>query len=81
MHVISAVLENGLLSGVASVSVARGACAQSFTLRQQPTVEFTCHDHSIIVCSRHMYMVLFFAHAPFGVNHTFNATQAERLQH
>jgi len=26
-------------------------------------------------------MVLFFAHIPFVVNHTFNATPTERLQH
>ena len=35
-------------------------------------------DHSIIACSRHIYMVFFFAHIPFMVNH--NATPAERLQ-
>jgi len=26
-------------------------------------------------------LVLFFAHIPFVVNHTFNATLTERLQH
>jgi len=38
--------------------------------------EITHHDHSIIACSRHIYMVLFFAHIPFVVNHAFqhNAT-------
>ena len=30
------------------------ASAQSFTLRQQATTEFTCRDHSIIACSRHV---------------------------
>jgi len=30
-------------------------------------------DHSIIASSRHIYMVLFFAHIPFVVNHTFSA--------
>jgi len=29
----------------------------------------------------HIWMVLFFTHTPFVVNHTFNATQPERLQH
>ena len=34
----------------------RAACAQSFALWQQATIEFTCHDHSIIACSRHIYV-------------------------
>jgi len=34
----------------------RAAYAQSFALWQQATIEFTCHDHSIIACSRHMYV-------------------------
>ena len=38
------------------------------------------HNHSIIAYSRHIYVVLFFAHISFVVNHTFNATPAERLQ-
>jgi len=29
----------------------------------------------------HICMVLFFTHIPFVVNHTFNATSPERLQH
>ena len=33
----------------------RAACAQSFTVWQQATIEITCHDHSIIACSRHIY--------------------------
>jgi len=36
---------------------------------------------TIIACSRHIYMVLFFAHIPFMVNRTFSAMPAERLQH
>jgi len=32
--------------------------AQSFTLWQQATIEITCHDHSIIVCSRHIHMIV-----------------------
>ena len=55
----------------------RAAHAQSFALWQQATIEFTCHDHPIIACSRHH--VLFFTHIPFVVNHTINATPPERL--
>jgi len=71
------------LMGGASVAIrkSRAACAQSFALWQQATIEITRHDHSIIACSRHIYVVLFFAHIPFVVNHTFNATPAESLQH
>jgi len=29
---------------------------QSFTLWQQATIEITCHDHSVIACSRHICM-------------------------
>jgi len=59
----------------------REAYAQSFALWQQATIEFTCHDHSIIASSRHINILLFFAHIPFVVNHTINATPTERLQH
>jgi len=31
-------------------------------------------DHSIIACSHHVYILLFFAHILFVVNHTFNTT-------
>ena len=34
----------------------RVAWAQSFALWQQAMIEFTCHDHSIIACSRHIYV-------------------------
>ena len=34
----------------------RAAIAQSFTLWQQATIEITCHDHSHIACSCHIYM-------------------------
>jgi len=34
----------------------RAAYALSFTLWQQATIKFTCHDHSIIACSRHIYV-------------------------
>jgi len=58
----------------------RAASAQSFALWQQATAEIMRRNHSIIACSRHVYVVLFFAHIPFVVNHTFNATPTERLQ-
>jgi len=58
----------------------RAAHAQSFTLWQQATIEFTCHDHSITACSRQIYVVLFLAHIPFVVNCAFSATPTERLQ-
>jgi len=46
---------------------ARVACAQSFTLWQQATIEITRRDHSIIACSSHIYMgVVLHAHAAFG---------------
>ena len=44
---------------------------QSFSLWQQATIEITCHDHSSIACSRHIYIVLFFARIPFLGNRTF----------
>jgi len=59
---------------------ARAAKCASFTLWQQATIEITRRDHSIIACSCNIYMVLFFAHIPFVVNRTFNATPPERLQ-
>ena len=34
----------------------RAASAQSFALWQEATIEFTYHDHSIIACSRHIYL-------------------------
>jgi len=34
----------------------RAACAQSLVLWQQATIEFTCHDHSVIACSCHIYV-------------------------
>ena len=64
-----------------AIGKARAASAQSFALWQQATIEFTRHDHSIIACSRHIYILLFFAHIPFVVNHTINATPTERSQY
>ena len=59
----------------------RAAYAQNFALWQQALIEFTCHDHSINACSRHIHILLFFAHIPFVANHKINATPSERLQH
>ena len=59
----------------------RAACAQSFAPWQQATIEITRRDHSIIACSRHIHIFVFFAHIPFVVNHTTNSTPPERLQH
>ena len=58
----------------------RAACAQSFILWQQATIEIMHRNHSIIACSRHIYVVLFFAYILFMVNHTFNTTSMKRLQ-
>jgi len=46
---------------------AQTACALSFTLWQQATIEFTCRNYSIIACLCHLYMgVLFHAHSIHG---------------
>jgi len=50
---------------------ARAACAQSFALWQQATIEITRRDHSITAYSRHAHIVFFFAHIPFVVNRAF----------
>ena len=34
----------------------RAAYTQSFAPWQQATIEFTCHDHSVIACSHHKYV-------------------------
>jgi len=68
----------GVVDTVA-IGKAGAACGQSFALWQQATIEITRRDHSIIACSRHTYVVLFFAHIPFVLNHTF-PTSTERLQ-
>jgi len=35
---------------------ARAASAQSFTLLKQATIDITRRDHSIVACSRHIYI-------------------------
>jgi len=64
-----------------AIGKARATCAQSFAPWEQATIEFTRRDHSIIACLRHKYILLFFAHILFVVNHTINATPPEGLQH
>ena len=49
---------------------ARAACAQSFVLWQQATIEITCHDHTITACSCHIYVsVVLRAHPGHGEPH------------
>ena len=59
---------------------ARTASAQSFTMWQQAIIEITRRDHSIIACSRHIYLCVAFCAHPICDNRTFNATSTERLQ-
>jgi len=57
---------------------ARAACAQSFTLWQQATIEFTRRNHSIIACSRHVYMgVVLCAHSVRGESRIQRNTTGE----
>jgi len=44
---------------------------QSFALWQQATTEIMRRNHSVIACSRHIYVMLFFAYIPFVVNRAF----------
>jgi len=58
-----------------------GMCAK---LRTMATSNNRVHmPWSLYYClfAPHICMVLFFRHTPFVVNHTFNATPPERLQH
>jgi len=48
----------------------RAACAQSFALWQQATTEIMRRYHSIIACSRHIYIgVILRAHPVRGESH------------
>ena len=49
-------VDPGLLQWYCCDWKSRAAYAQSFAQWQQATIEFTCHDHSIIPCSRHIYV-------------------------
>jgi len=57
------------------------AYAQSFAPWQQATIDIMCCNLSYYcLLALHICMVLFFAHIPFVVNHTINATPPEELQ-
>ena len=43
------------------------------------TIEITQRGHSVIVCTRHFFISVFFAYILFMVNRTFNATPTENL--
>jgi len=50
----------------------RSESAQSFTLWRQAIIEITCHDHSIITCSRHIYLdVVLRAHPGRDESHIY----------
>jgi len=56
----------------------RAASAQNFTLWQQVTIEIMRHDHSIIACSRHIYMgVVLRAHSVRGESHIQRSANGE----
>ena len=59
----------------------RATSVQSFTLWQQATIEITRRAHSIIACSRHIYMgVVLHAHLVRDESH-IQHNPTERLQH
>jgi len=64
---------------------ARVACAQSFILWQQATIEIMCRNHSIIACSCHIYMgVILHAHPVGGESqiwHNANREVATTIPH
>jgi len=69
-----------LMKAIVAIGKARAACAQSFALWQQATIEFTCHDHSIIACSCHICGVFLHAHPVHGESH-ISTQRHQRLQH
>jgi len=53
-----------------AIGKARAACVQSFTLWQEATIEIMRRNHSIIACSRHLYIGVFLrAHPVRGESH------------
>ena len=61
---------------------AQATSAKSFTLWQQTTIKITCHDHSIIACSRHIYMgVILCAHPVHGESHIQRNVNREAATH
>ena len=76
------VLKNGSWKFRCCDRKSRAAYAQSFALWQQATIEFTCHEHSIIACSRHIYVWCCSSRTFCSwLNHTINATPPDWLQH
>jgi len=65
-----------------AIGKTQSAYAQSFTLWQQATIEFTCHDHSIIACSCHVHSAFLRGHLVRGESHNqHNATgELQQLQ-
>jgi len=59
----------------------RAACVQSFAPWQQATIEITRRDHTIIACSHHAYIFLFFAHIPFVVESHNQRNVTGEVQH
>ena len=58
----------------------RAASAQSFTLSHQATIEITCHDHSIIACSRHIDMGVVLRAHPVRGESNIQRNPSGRLQ-
>jgi len=58
----------------------RTACAQSFAPWQQATIKIMRCNLSYYCLLAPCTLFCFFAHIPFVVNHTINATPPERLQ-
>ena len=69
-----------------SLSSSPSATAINSSPGSQALLEVTHRDHSIgitlllFVHATYIYILFFFTHIPFVVNHTFNATPPERLQ-
>ena len=61
---------------------ARAACARRFALWQQATMEITRRDHSIIACSRHLYIgVVRRAHSVAHTSHNRHLTTILVMHH
>jgi len=65
--------------GVLRSEIPSGMCAKLRTVAASNDRDHA-RNLSYIACSHHGYIFLFFAHIPFVVNHTINATPQERLQ-
>jgi len=65
--------------GTVVIGKARAASALSFTLWHQATIEIMRRNLSYYCLFAPRIYMLFFAHIPFVLNHTFNTTLLERL--